>query len=156
MNALAHFYDHYGSAKPDDPFPNSAFQNPQQHAPLSECAHLNTKGISNGSVPGTEQPNNNRISTAQLVDFVKEQALRRPIKEVARLTGLSTKAVENIRSGEAAASGTTISTWCKNCPEFRTEYFRWVGGYMETDPEFVKGITMALNSLARRNGVNNG
>lgn len=117
---------------------------------LSGCAKLNTKGIAIGSLPGTEQPNTNRISTAQLVDFVKEQALRRPIKEVARLTGLSTKAVENIRSGEAAASGTTISTWCKNCPEFRTEYFRWVGGYMETDPEFVPALYAAIRAVMKQ------
>lgn len=149
-SSLRQFYDHYGVAAPRDPISKSSFQNPSAHSSLLECTELTTKGISNGTVPGTDHPNNTRVSTAELVDFVKEQALRRPIKEVAKLTGLSTKAVENIRSGEAAASGTTISTWCKNCPEFRTEYFRWVGGYMETDPEFVKGITMALQSLARR------
>lgn len=115
---------------------------------------MTTKGISNGTVPGTDYPNNTRVSTAELVDFVKEQALRRPIKEVAKLTGLSTKAVENIRSGEAAASGTTISTWCRNCPEFRTQYFRFVGGHLEIDPEGVAALYSAINFHIRKNGNN--
>lgn len=152
--AYSSFYDRYGAATPDDRISNSAFQNRTAHSPFKGCADLNTKGIVTGSPPGTDDYNSPRVSTAELVDFTKEQAKRRPIKEVARLTGLSLKAVESIRSGEAAASGTTISTWCRNCPQFRTDYFRFVGGHLEIDPEGVAALYSAINFHIRKNGNN--
>lgn len=153
MNArFANFFDQYGSGNSNDPVLKSSCSSLPEREALSGWSIVNTKGISNGSLPGADDHNTTRISTAQLVDFTKEQAKRRPIKEVARLTGLSLKAVESIRSGEAAASGTTISTWCKNCPEFRTEYFRWVGGYMETDPQFVPALYAAIRAVIKEKG----
>ncbi len=109
-------------------------------------------GLKRRSVHGREAPNTSRVSTDELVDFMKTQTLARTVKEVTRLTGLSEKAVANIRSGLAGASAQTISTWCRNDPQFRAEYFYWCGGYVESDPEFIAGITMALNSLQRRKG----
>lgn len=103
-----------------------------------------SKGKNSRTVQGTDDANSSRVSTAELVDFVKEQALRRPIKEVARLTGLSEKAVVNIRSGQAAASGQTLSTWCRNDAGFRAEYFAWCGGKLQFPPE----ITATLAKLA--------
>ncbi len=90
-----------------------------------------------------------RVSTAEIVVFIKLEARKRTIKELVHLTGLSAKQVEALRLGDCGASAQTISTWCRHDPAFRVSYFRWCGGYIETDPEFVVGITMAMNSLAR-------
>lgn len=91
-----------------------------------------------------------RVSTAELVDFIKEQALRRTIKEVARLTGLSEQAVKNLRLGEAGASAQTVSTWCRNDHQFRIEYFRWCGGLIETDPEMAANLSRVITDHVRR------
>ena len=130
-----------------------------QHTPQAQVSHETYEGMGMGNarakIGRTVQytdgsKTTERVSTAELVDFVREKALRLSIKELCKLTGLSEQAVKNLRLGTAGASAQTISTWCRNDPQFRTEYFQWCGGYIETDPEFVAGITMALNSLARR------
>lgn len=110
----------------------------------------NTQGKNERSPLGRRPENTSRASTVELVDFISEQAKRRATKEIARITGLSIKAVEAMRLGESGASSQTITTWCRNDPHFRAEYFAFCGGYVESDPEFITGITMALNSLARR------
>lgn len=108
-----------------------------------------------GSVPG-ENPGSNsgddvtpRVSTAEIVTFIKFEARKRTIKELERLTGLSVKQIEALRLGECGASSQTISTWARNDTAFRIRYFQFCGGYIETDPEFIVGISMAMNSLAR-------
>ncbi len=104
-----------------------------------------------GSVQGGNAGNApvQRVSTAEIVDFIKVEARKRTIKELVRLTGLSAKQVEALRLGDCGASSQTISTWCRGDTDFRIRYFQFCGGYIETDPEFVIGISMAMNSLAR-------
>lgn len=117
---------------------------------------LPARGNTAGTLRPRECPNTSRVSTCELVDFMQAQALARTIKELARLTGLSEKAIANIRSGIAGASGQTISTWCRNDPQFRAAYFAWCGGELETDPQFYAHMSQAINAYmrtaARRNG----
>lgn len=91
-----------------------------------------------------------RVSTDELVDFVKARALKKTIKEVQTLTGLSEKAVKNLRLGSAGASAQTISTWCRNDPQFRAEYFYWLGGHLEVEPETVAALSIAVNRILQR------
>lgn len=106
--------------------------------------------MSRRSVPDYEGQNcsgTNRVSTDELVDFVKVRALKKTIKEIAHLTGLSEKAVKNLRLGTAGASAQTISTWCRNDPQFRAEYFYWLGGHLEVEPETVAALSIAVNRI---------
>lgn len=91
-----------------------------------------------------------RVSTNEIVDFVKARANLKTVKEVQRLTGLSEQAVKNLRLGSAGASAQTISTWCRNDPEFRAEYFYWCGGHLEVEPETVAALTIAINRIVQR------
>lgn len=155
MNALASFHDHYGVAAPHGPIVKSSFSNPISSMPehiegetLKDTRANNGHSQHNGEVPNTS----GRVSTDELVDFVKARANKLTVKELSKLTGLSEQAVKNLRLGTAGASAQTISTWCRNDESFRLDYFRWCGGYLECEPEFVRGISMALNALVRRNG----
>lgn len=107
------------------------------------------RGNNGRTVDGENTANSGRVSTAELVDFVKEQASRRSIKEVSRLTGLSEKAVANLRTGASGASAQTISTWCRQDPVFRAEYFRWCGGILEGTPEMYIALSRAINETVR-------
>lgn len=115
-------------------------------------------GIGQGPTQGRTIPNydgqnssgTKRVSTDELVDFVKVRALKKTIKEVCGLTGLSEKAVKNLRLGSQGASAQTISTWCRNDPQFRAEYFYWCGGQLECEPETVAALTIAINRVMRR------
>lgn len=93
-----------------------------------------------------------RESTAELVDFVQAQANSRRAKEVARLTGLSVKAVENMRGGHSGASAQTITTWCRNDAAFRAAYFQHCGGLLEGDPELLRGLTLAVQAVLASTG----
>jgi hypothetical protein len=108
-----------------------------------------SKGNSGTSVRG-ENEHGNRVSTAELVDFVQVQTRKRRAKEVQRLTGLSIKAIENMRMGLSGASAQTITTWCRNDPDFRAAYFAYCGGMLEGDPEMLAGLTRAVQSFMRQ------
>lgn len=81
---------------------------------------------------------------------MKVRALKKTIKEIAKLTGLSEKAVKNLRIGSQGASAQTISTWCRNDPQFRAEYFYWLGGHLEVEPETVAALSIAVNRIMQR------
>jgi len=102
---------------------------------------------------GQETSGPNRVSTDELVDFVKARALKKTIKEIMKLTGLSEKAVKNLRVGSQGASAQTISTWCRNDPMFRAEYFYWLGGNLEVEPETVAALSIAINRVLQQRGA---
>src|ERR1035437_3152529 len=114
----------------------------QQDGEISVGKTLEIKGL---SVRG-EIEHSSRVSTAEMIDFIKAQVRRRRAKEVQRLTGLSIKAIENMRMGLSGASSQTITTWCRNDPEFRAAYFAECGGLLEGDPEMLSGLTRAVNA----------
>jgi len=114
-------------------------------------AVLKVDGKTNRTVQHTDDANTSgRVSTAELVDFVQVRALKYRIKELCALTGLSEKAVINLRTGEAGASAQTISTWCRNDAAFRAEYFFWCGGRLEGEPETLAALNIAINNIMRR------
>jgi len=118
-----------------------------------ETAMLKVEGKTNRSLQPTEDPNTSgRVSTAELVDFLQVRALKYRVKDLCTLTGLSEKAVINLRTGEAGASAQTISTWCRNDPAFRAEYFYWCGGRLEGEPETLAALNIAINNILRRGG----
>lgn len=93
---------------------------------------------------------NPRVSTNEFTDWLAEQARRYSEKQLANVTGLSLKAVQNLRLGRSGGTGTTIATWCRNDARFRAEYFFYCGGHLETDPEGVAALHMAINSYLQR------
>jgi hypothetical protein len=110
----------------------------------------NSRGKNGPSVHGEIENNTSRASTAELVDFLQAQVRKRRAKEVAQLTGLSIKAIENMRMGLSGASSQTITTWCRTDPAFRAAYFAFCGGMLEGDPEMLNGLTMAVQSFLRQ------
>lgn len=83
-------------------------------------------------------------------DWLSEYHENIPVGQIAKAAGSTKRAAENIKSGDNGMQMAHLVAYCRNDPVFRAEFFKFCGGHMETDPEFVAGITMALNSLARR------
>lgn len=98
------------------------------------------------ALPIDEKPAT-RASSAKLVDFIAFQARKRRIKEVQNATGLSVKAIENMRMGLSGASALTITTWCQNDDDFRDAYFHYCGGI---DPQTYRGLTLAVHAYLQR------
>jgi len=91
-----------------------------------------------------------RPDSTECTDWLADRLRTYSAKDVAELTGCTARAGENAKQGMSGLSMGSIVALCRNDPIFRAEFFRFCGGYLETDPEFVAGITMAMNSLARR------
>lgn len=91
-----------------------------------------------------------RVSSPELVDFLQDQARKKSRKEVARIAQLSIKAVEKIVAGESGASAQTITTWCRNCPEFRAAYFAHCGGVLFGSPEMEGALSRLVNGFVNR------
>lgn len=107
-------------------------------------------GKNGTSLRGRNAHNTSRASTAEMIDFMSAQARKLRTKEVQRLTGLSIKAIENMRLGLSSASAQTITTWCRNDPSFRAAYFCYCGGMLEGDPEMVAALTRAIHAVVRK------
>lgn len=82
-------------------------------------------------------------------DWVKDQARKKSAKALARLTDLSPKGAEKVRAGESSLPPERIVDWCRRDPEFRAQFFAHCGGFDETDPEFIVGITKAITNIMR-------
>lgn len=111
---------------------------------------MRSLGNTRRTMGGARRQNSSRLSTAQFTDWIQEQARGYGEKELADITGLSLKAVQNLRLGRSACSGTTLANWCLGDPTFLARYHHFCGGYSETDPEFQQGLALLANSIARR------
>jgi hypothetical protein len=98
---------------------------------------------------GHESPKTS-VTTDNLVDFVQARALRKPVKEIQRDTGLSKKQVENIRQGISGVSGKTLTNWCISDPDFAADYMAYVGLIRPGEAEFAGAFTRAVGAFQRR------
>jgi hypothetical protein len=71
-------------------------------------------------------------------------------KELAHATGGSLRAANNVRNGLNAMSLTAFLNACRAIPELRALAMDLMGCDAETDPDFVRGVTLLMNSFARR------
>jgi hypothetical protein len=110
-----------------------------------------SQGNSGQTFRGSESAKTS-VTTDNLVDFVQARALRKPVKEIQRDTGLSKKQVENIRQGISGVSGRTLTNWCISDPAFAAEYMAYVGLILPGEAEFAGALTQAFNAYQRKQG----
>lgn len=123
------------------------------HRPIplhtEEGNFVETSHGKNGHSPRGHESPSSSVTTDNLVDFCQQQALRRPVKEVQRTTGLSKKQVENIRQGLSAVSGRTLTNWIKNDPDFAGDYAEFSGIIRPGEARWASMITRLANEVAR-------
>jgi hypothetical protein len=93
----------------------------------------------------TEKLTNREITLA-----VTSTLSNTPAKIIADATGGSIRAAQNIREGLNTMSLTGFINACRDIPELRALAMEMMGCEAETDPEFVKGITLLINAYVRR------
>jgi hypothetical protein len=71
-------------------------------------------------------------------------------KVLADATGGSVRAANNVREGLNAMSLTGFLNACRALPELRAAAMELMGCEAETDPEFVRGITLLMNNYVRK------
>lgn len=108
-------------------------------------------GKTPGSFSGETPPKTStHSSTDSLVDFVQARAIRYQQKELARITGLSLKQIQNLRLGRSGVSGKTLTNWAQNDPRFAVEYGIHIGLIKPEDADIAYAMTMMANAVARR------
>jgi hypothetical protein len=88
------------------------------------------------------------LTTDQVIKEVQGVVLQFPTKQVAAQAGSCPKAVEKVRNGENAMILRNFLNLCRANPRARAQLVR-LAGYEETDPEFVEGLSLLMNSLSR-------
>jgi hypothetical protein len=91
------------------------------------------------------------LSTREVTDAVSARLVTLPTKAIQAATGGSVRAAENVKAGLNAMSLTNFLNACRAIPELRALAMELMGCEAETDPEFVKGLSLLMNSFARRN-----
>ncbi len=79
-------------------------------------------------------------------DWLKENLAPLPASEISQTSGLTKRAVENIKSGENGMRMEHLVAFCRNDPQFRAAFIEFVGGEVALPAE----ITMAINAYVQR------
>lgn len=93
---------------------------------------------------------NDRLDVREITAAVKDTLQAVPAKEIADATGGSIRAAQNVREGLNAMSLAGFLNACRSIPELRALAMEMMGCEAETDPEFVKGISLLMNSYTRK------
>lgn len=122
-----------------------------------ETSFGNFHQVFRGQCRQTVAPRSNRRGKRLTSDVVTAAiaARLRPLapKSVAAAAGVSVRTAENVRAGLNAMSLTNFLNACRAIPELRALAMELMGCQAETDPEFVKGLSMLMNAYARRSAA---
>lgn len=125
------------------------------HQNLGVSWRLNLEGRSAGKLRGQKAPNSSELpplTTPQVIRGVQSIVLQFPIKQIADEAGSTPRAVENVRNGECAMSLRNFFNLCRANPRVRALAAPLMG-LEETDPDFVQGMSLLMNSLVRQRGM---
>jgi hypothetical protein len=109
----------------------------------------NSLGNAPRSFRGDPRPNIS-IGKRENSDWLADQAARRSEKDIADKTGLTPKAVGNLRQRKNKISFDCLVEWCRNDPDFAAAFAEHVGLIRPGEAEFAGALTRAFNAFQRR------
>jgi hypothetical protein len=83
-------------------------------------------------------------------DWLAAQVARRSVQNVVDSTGMTDKAVQNIRQRRAKISFDNLVELCRNDPDFAAAFAEHVGLILPGEAELAGAITNAFNVWQRR------
>lgn len=96
-----------------------------------------------------EQPQNNRVATPDVADWLKDFFREIPAKIIANDAGINLRAAENVKQGRNGLTMAHLENLCNSNPEFRAAWFVRCGGHLETNPHQVAALYRAFNGIMR-------
>lgn len=90
------------------------------------------------------------MTTQEVTEAISDRLRNVPAKQIQDAQGGSIRAAENVKAGLNAMSLTNFINTCRAIPELRALAVEMLGCEAETDPEFVKGLSLLMNSFARK------
>lgn len=112
------------------------------------------RGTLGGAAPRKSSSQNTKNSSGELTQrevmkTCQVIAFSRPIKEMAEIADVVPRAIENVRKGESAFSLLSLAKISRVDPRARALAMRLLGCEDETDPDWVQGISLLRNFMAR-------
>lgn len=110
---------------------------------------------SNGSfdrrVTARRSPNSSiRDAKQENQDWLAARIAREPVCEIVDKTGMTERAVHNIRQRKSKISFDNLVEYCRNDPEFAADFAAYVGLIKPGEAEFAGALTAAFNAYKRR------
>lgn len=99
-------------------------------------------------------PNDANIAERKLrnQEFLAREASKRSEKEVHNATGMSTRAVGNLRQRRNKISFDNFVDWCLNDKDFMAEFAEYVGFIKPGSAAFAAAMTKAVNAYQQIGG----
>lgn len=112
---------------------------------------MGSNGYSDRSIEGHRRKNTSiRDVKIENQDWLAAKIASRSVAEVVADTGMTEKAVQNIRQRKAKISFDNLVELCRNDPSFAAAFAAHVGLIRPGEAEFAGALTQAFNAYARR------
>lgn len=112
---------------------------------------MRSNGFTGRSVSGRGRKETSlRDAKLENQDWLAAQIARRSVGDVVDSTGMTDKAVQNIRQRKAKISFDNLVELCRNDPEFAAAFAAHVGLIRPGEAEFAGALTRAFNAYQRR------
>lgn len=106
--------------------------------------------ISRSFVPQNRKNTSHRDGKVENGDWLAAQISQRSVAEVVASTGMTDKAVQNIRRRKSKISFDNLVDLCRTDPEFAAAFAEYVGLILPGEAEFAGALTNAFNAFQRR------
>ena len=111
-------------------------------------------GLIDRSVSGHRRQNTSiRDVKQENQDWLAAQFAQRQVSEIVDDTGMTDKAVQNIRQRRAKISFDNLVELCRNDPNFAAAFAEHIGLLRPGEAEFAGALTNAFNAFKRSRGV---
>lgn len=125
---------------------------------LPESLEGKTMGSTNGTNSRSFNPQKRKNSAprrdgkVENGDWLAAQVSARSVQEVVDATGMTDKAVQNIRRRKSKISFDNLVDLCRTDPEFAAEFAAHIGLILPGEAEMAAVVTRLVNAHVRRKG----
>jgi len=102
------------------------------------------------SIPPNRKKTSHRDGKVENGDWLAAQISQRSVAEVVAATGMTDKAVQNIRRRKSKISFDNLVDLCRNDPDFGAAFVEHIGLLRPGEPEIAGALTQAFNAYMRR------
>ena len=112
---------------------------------------MHANGNTDRSVSGHRRKNTSTRDTKnENQDWLAAQIAQLPVSAVVSSTGMTEKAVQNIRRKKSKISFDNLVEMCRDRPEFAAAFAEHIGLIRPGEAEFAGALTHAFNAYQRR------
>jgi len=152
-SSLAYKFDDSAPTPSSDYFVSYKWdeRTPAPREPICEGQMPSSNGSFNRRVSARRSPNSSiRDAKQENQDWLAARVAREPVAEIVDKTGMTERAVHNIRQRKSKISFDNLVEYCRNDPQFAADFAEYVGLIRPGEAEMTEAVTRLVNAHARR------